>query len=398
MQCLFLLGRQPALGLAELESLYGGASITPIGAPVTAALVDIDSKRVDFDRLGGSVKFAVVLATLPGTDWRSIEQYLIKAAATIGATTPEGKIQLGLSAYGLRISTSQLLATGLTLKKALKSVGRSVRLIPNKDIELNSASVLHNHLTGDTGCEFIIFRSGSVTIIARTLHVQDIEAYTVRDRERPKRDARIGMLPPKLAQIIINLAAGLTKPLDRAGTILDPFCGTGVVLQEALLMGYGAYGSDLEPRMIEYTDLNLEWLTANFASKPPITTEIADATSHTWGPIYSSLACETYLGRPFTSSPDAEILAQTISECNLIISKFLRNLRPQLPAGFRLCVAIPSWNSGNGEFKRLPLIDSLAELGYNHISFKHARTNDLIYHRADQIVARELLVLQKLAN
>ena len=163
-------------------------------------------------------------------------------------------------------------------------------------------------------------------------------------------------------------------------------------------MGYGAYGSDLEPRMIEYTDLNLEWLTTNFASKPPIITEVADATSHTWGPIYSSLGCETYLGRPFTSLPDAEILAQTISECNLIISKFLRNLRPQLPASFRLCIAIPSWSSGHGEFKRLPLIDSLAELGYNRISFKHARTNDLIYHRADQIVARELLVLQKIAN
>ena len=80
--------------------------------------------------------------------------------------------------------------------------------------------------------------------------MQDIESYTKRDRERPKRDAKVGMLPPKLAQIIINLAAGqlpeeklqnicdipLGEPIPRrllGQTVLDPFCGTGVILQEA---------------------------------------------------------------------------------------------------------------------------------------------------------------------
>jgi 2-polyprenyl-3-methyl-5-hydroxy-6-metoxy-1,4-benzoquinol methylase len=105
------------------------------------------------------------------------------------------------------------------------------------------------------------------------MFVQDIEAYGARDQARPARDARVGMLPPKLAQTIINLAAGrpetrMDKHWDSADglgrfMVLDPFCGTGVILQEALLMGYSVYGSDIEPRMAEYTKKNLQWLVSN---------------------------------------------------------------------------------------------------------------------------------------
>lgn len=64
----------------------------------------------------------------------------------------------------------------------------------------------------------------------RTSFVQDIESYTARDQARPMRDARVGMLPPKLAQIIINLALSNNDITE----VLDPFCGTGVVLQEGI--------------------------------------------------------------------------------------------------------------------------------------------------------------------
>ena len=50
----------------------------------------------------------------------------------------------------------------------------------------------------------------------------------------------------------------------RNALLLDPFCGTGVVLQEALLMGYDVYGTDLEPRMIDYSGANLDWLSERF--------------------------------------------------------------------------------------------------------------------------------------
>jgi tRNA (guanine10-N2)-dimethyltransferase len=261
-------------------------------------------------------------------------------------------------------------------------------------------------------------QSGGQTIIAQTVAIQDIADYTIRDRNRPKRDARVGMLPPKLAQTIINLAIGTDEYMRvahtltndvcipesdttamRAGraktTVLDPFCGTGVVLQESLLMGYRAYGTDIDQRMIAYSKANLEWLDATYHNAPPDTWRLqrGDATNTTWESPISTVACETYLGRPFTSVPSPEILAQTKADCNLIIKKFLQNIYGQLPSGTRLCIAVPAWQIGPHRFQHLPLIDQLPDMGYNQVSFQHVRGADLLYYRADQIVARQLLII-----
>ncbi len=406
-----ILGRQPELGLAELESLYGPAKVRKVGGK--AAVVSVDPCLLAFDRLGGSVKFCKILAGLDTTDWKEIEKFLLKVSPGQSGRMPEGKMRLGLNVIGLDVSLKRLEATGLTLKKAIRKTGRSVRLIPNKSLELNAAQVSHNRLTGPTGWDLILLRDGKKTMIAQTVKVQDIEAYTRRDRGRPKRDTKVGMLPPKLAQLIINLAAGelsedvLTDicdiPADREiplprldKTLLDPFCGTGVVLQEAALMGYEVYGSDLEPRMVDYSRQNLEWLAGDFRL-PAVCCrlETGDATDHKWKPPLDLVAAETYLGRPFTSPPSAEILSQTAADCNLILKKFLKNIHGQLKPGTRLCLAVPVWQTKTGGFKKLPLIDQMSVLGYNRVSFEHARGEDLIYHRPGQIVGRQLIVITR---
>ena len=411
-----ILGRQPALGLAELESLYSTARVTPVGHE--AARVAVMPCSIDYARLGGTIKLCKLLSVQETTNWKLLEKFLVSVAPMQAAKMADGKMHLGLSAYEMDVTPQQLLASGLNIKKAIqKQTGRSVRLVPNKDLDLNAAQVIHNKLASDHGWELVFVRDGDRTIIAQTLFVQDIDSYSERDFGRPKRDARVGMLPPKLAQILINLATGPAefdtikedlsgdicfKPEDdakmhagRAGmTVLDPFCGTGVVLQEALLMGYRAYGTDLEPRMAEYTRLNLDWLSRG-RQLPAYVLADGDATSYQWQQPVSMVASEVYLGRPFTSQPSADILAQTVSECNLIIKKFLRNIHGQLPAGTRLCLAVPAWQVRSGQFKHLPLIDALGDMGYNRVRFERVRDTDLLYYRADQIVARELLVITR---
>jgi tRNA G10 N-methylase Trm11 len=457
MQSILLLGRQPALGLAELESLYGSAAVRKVGA--TAAVVDVDPCLLAFDRLGGSIKFCKILASLETINWKEIEKFVIKVAPGHSQQMPEGKMHLGLSVQGIETNIRQIEATGLNIKKAIRKTGRSVRLVPNKELELSSAQVHHNKLTTETGWELVFIRDGDNTIVAQTVKVQDIASYTVRDRERPKRDARVGMLPPKLAQIILNLSTGkipeeqlssicdipadatIPRPkLDK--TVLDPFCGTGVLLQEAILMGYDAYGSDIDKRMVDYTTQNLDWLKDMYTvSASPVGLEIGDATNHQWTHTIDFVACETYLGKPFTGTPDPQVLAQTIGDCNLIIKKFLHNLWPQLKPGARLCLAVPAWNmspthasttskpylsgprpdaahksrgtqyaqaiprrmpervlspaSVQKNFRFLPLIDQIEDLGYNRVSFEHVPNADLLYYRADQTVARQLIVLTK---
>jgi tRNA (guanine10-N2)-dimethyltransferase len=392
---VFILGRQPALGLAELESLFGADKVTPLPG---AAVVDADPSTVPFARLGGSMKLAKLLTELPYTDFRKLIDYVDKTLPEHLQYIPEGKIKLGLSCYGVKTTPNDINRAALRIKKTVKAAGRSVRVVPNNELALGSAQVIHNQLTSLVGLELVFLVHDGKTFLAQTVAEQDIEAYAARDQKRPMRDSKVGMLPPKLAQIIINLSGAKSM-----GIIWDPFCGTGVLLQEALLMDIDAYGSDIDPRMIDYSQANLDWLAQKYDASHggPYSMwyrlEVADATTVVFkttvhpGPI-SAIACETYLGRPFSSTPDGKILQEVIQDVNLIHKRFLQNVASQTKAGFRLCIAVPAWRVGSG-FRHLKVLDNLEELGYNRIDFVHARREDLIYHREGQVVARELVVL-----
>jgi tRNA G10 N-methylase Trm11 len=380
-----LLGRQPKIGLAELESLFGEA--TPVGDH--AAFVKSDA--ADISRLGGTLKLARPIAEIPTTEWRKISDFITNNFLSYLSDLPSGKVKLGISIYGVRANSQQVFRTGLELKKIARQAGYSLRFIPGMGPALNSAQVLHNQLTGNLGIELCLIRNGNKTWIAQTVAVQDVDDYARRDFGRPKRDAFVGMLPPKLAQIMINLAINQqTQPIN----ILDPFCGTGVVLQEALIAGYNTCGSDLNPKMIDYTTQNLEWLQKTYTIKhQPGKLELADATKHDWSSFnFTNVVCEAYLGQPLSGLPKPEKVREIIGTCNVITEKFLKNLRPQLKPGTKHCIAVPAWFGGK-TFKHLPVLDHLESLGYNRLRFQHSSNEDLIYHREDQIVARELLVL-----
>ena len=105
---------------------------------------------------------------------------------------------------------------------------------------------------------------------------------------------------------MINLAVQL-KPLDY---ILDPFCGSGTILQEAILMGYRAIGSDIEQKAVENSEKNLEWFRNRYSVPPnryklfkshageislmiPNYKVAAIVTEGTLGPIYTKLPKKT---------------------------------------------------------------------------------------------------------
>jgi len=402
---LCILGRQPALGLAELESLYGAEHVKPLGSH---ALLDVPAEEIDFTNLGGTIKTARLLSAIDSTRWPELAKYLIDKIPEHTIYLPEGKFTLGLSVYGIQASVKQMEAALLEVKKLVRKSGRPVRIVPNKEPVLNSAQVLHNKLTYKGAWELIFIKDGAKTWLAQTLFVQDIEAYGARDQARPHRDARVGMLPPKLAQIIINLAAGrpqtrMDKRWDSGDglgrfLVLDPFCGTGVVLQEALLMGYSVYGTDIDPRLVEYSKKNIRWLVEkNPNIEGKVNIEPADATSYRW-PGFSVIASEVFLGRPLAALPPPDKLKVIISDADLITKKFLRNLAPQLQTGRGLCLAVPAWRRADGRLIDLPVLDKLTEMGYNYWDLKHARRDELVYYREGQVVARRLLRLRKQEN
>ena len=318
MKYLAVLGRQPEISIAELEAT---------------------DFCTDIERLGGTMKLAEKL------DERPIE-YLQKL--------PEGKITLGVSDYSEKASRKTATTEALKLKKILVRHGRSVRVVENKDATLSTATSLHNGLSGKNERKIELIKVNDEWY--KIIGVQDIEAYAKRDQARPARDAFVGMLPPKLAQILINLCG----PLPAGATVLDPFCGTGVVLQEAILMGYRAYGTDISEKMIEYSDRNMKYF--DFKNYK---VEVGDAVSFKWAEKIDAVACEGYLGKPMSMIPNEMKLKTQKQECKAIIIGFLKNLAGQIKTKTPVVIAVPAWLRENGEYSRLEILDEIEKLGYN---------------------------------
>lgn len=393
MHYIALLGRQPAIGMAELERVFGNAQWFSHDSTV------VDSDHFDIQRLGGTVKAGQIVTQLSASDWRKASMEIVRIYSAKWANA-SGKITLGISAYGFKVSPRDVQRTGLILKSHLKQHDVSLRLVPNEQSVLGTATSHHNKLgLASNKVELLVVRGhGGKVVIAESTGAQNITSLARRDQERPARDAFVGMLPPKLAQIMVNLALSPSSQKDNHDqVILDPFCGTGVLLQEALLLGYNVYGTDLSDKMIDYSKKNLEWLTSRFEIRNS-RFELAqgDAMGYKWHPPIDAISCEAYLGQPFSAPPSAEKLTQVRGNCDHIITKFLRNIGNQLQSGTPLCVAVPAWNDGHDNFTRLPLVKKLDQLGYRSIEFKNVNAKDLLYYRPGQVVARELLVLEKM--
>jgi tRNA G10 N-methylase Trm11 len=381
----FVLGRQPEFGIAELEGIFPDQKINIINEKIISINRTVDKDLMD--RLGGTVKIAEELITLKKSQNISLESIVNKFIPETVILLPEGKINFGISYYGKNYSPKDVERLSITIKKLVKKAGRSIRVVPNKELELSSAQVFHNKLTKKTGFELIIMEDSSSIIFAKTIAVQNIDSYSSRDQQRPYRDAKIGMLPPKLAQIMLNIINPLTSSL-----VLDPFCGTGVILQEALLMHLEVIGTDLDKRMVEYSTKNIEWLKLRYPGLKNALIESGDATTHKWNQVIDCIVTECYLGKPFFQSPNINTIGVETQFVNDLILKFLKNIHPQIIAGTKLCLAIPAWRYGN-DFLHLPILDHLDEIGYNPMSFKNLDTNKLIYFRENQTVARQMLLL-----
>lgn len=383
-----ILGRQPHLSVAELERLYGAKSVRWFSE--SAAI--ITSQAYCFDDTAGTQKAGRIVTELKG-NWKNVSQKIIKAYAEAWSDH-EGKITLGISAYGFSDATARSVQkTGIILKKKLREHDVSVRLIPNSDAALNTATSHHNKLgLSDNKVELIVIKNNNNNVIvAESVGAQNITALARRDQERPKRDAFVGMLPPKLAKLIVNLAVGDAKN----GTVLDPFCGTGVVLQEAMLRGFDVYGTDLAEKMVQYSQENIQWLArTHHIDEHTANIECGDAMKHQWSEHVSYVAAETYLGQPFSAPPSPAKQKQVQDNCNHIIGDFLKNLHTQLDDNTTLCIAVPAWRGKDGGFTHLPLIQNIEAYGYERIELTHVRDEHLIYYREDQVVARQLLILK----
>lgn len=320
---------------------------------------------LDLHRLGGTIKWGEVFAELDRVDYSQLADFL-------ESVRPEsGKLDFGVSCAGLQRLNLKTVLIGL--KKELAARGVAARFV-NKNFEnLSSAQVEKQGLLA-RGVELLLVGSDSKILAAVTRQVQPYDSYRARDYEKSARDARVGMLPPKLAQILVNLAAGDQPNLK----IYDPFCGTGTVLVEAALLGHAIAGSDISPEMVAAARQNLA--AGSFAG---------EATEHdARRPLRiqaDAVATEGYLGPRFSRAASPAEAEKISAELADLYSRCFAWLPMR-----RVAICFPAWLQPGRTpiFSGKVIIPAVEKLGWK-------KRGAWLYSRPDQFVGREVVVLEK---
>lgn len=387
----FILGRETDLCKAEIFSILekNNEKYQIILNTRDVLIVDGVSQKIDIDKLGGTIKLFEVLGTeLPKEKLNNFIQSKVEINQT------EKRINFGISGYG-HIQANNIYAIGKKIKEKLVENGLKARLVTGKFKDLSSVIVTENKLL-ERGFEMIIVENKGKYFVGQTVAVQNYKAYSKRDFGRTARDDRSGMLPPKLAQILVNIGG---KSTDK--TVYDPFCGSGTVLQEAALMGFqNIYGSDLSEKAVADTKKNLEWLSSLLPEQnnESLVTNIfqSDVLSPSLPAKADLIVGEGYLGEPTRrnvakATSDAKNLAD-------FYLKALTQLSRILNENGRIVLALPYFIIGK-EKVYLPLIERLNLTGLKQITIPNSTMtlrHSFNYARPDSFVGREIFVLEKI--
>lgn len=394
---LFVYGRTPSLSAAELAAVFRrDLGRLPKVSPGTGFLISeepIADSRQLIAGLGGTVKIGRVLVT--GQRWNN-QEFAGAIADAVDRSLIGKRSVYGLSFLGQR-HHQHLKRLTQAVKRRLAEQGIRVRyVLPREGEQLSSVTVEKEGLLED-GAEVLIGQTAEGTVLARTEAVQPFEALSQRDYGRPQRDPLAGMLPPKLAMILVNLS-GL-KPKQ---TLLDPFCGSGTILQEAELLGFQSLvGTDGSPEAIAASRENLKWLLEHSAIDPKGVTLVlrqatVDALTKLLGPTsVEGIVSEPFLGPPLRRTTQPQVISRALQEVTGLYRRFLAMARTVIKPNGVLVTVVPMFRTGKQSFRE----PSLDFHGFRPIEFPLLawgfRDRRLVYGRPDQHVFRKILALRK---
>lgn len=372
----FILGQASRLAVAELLNVLNQPKHYLWQDNFLIADTELEPTEL-LKQLGGTVKIAKIIANFKNlTDFKTADwcKYLETQKF-------EGKFTFGFSLYqGNQKDYQYLLKLALSVKKELKAK-TSIRLVTSKESILSSVIVTKNNLLNK---ELLFLKTANDWTLAVTIAVQDFDAYGQRDILRPERDSRSGMLPPKLAQMMINLGA-TNKNLN----LLDPFCGSGTILQEAMLLGFkNIYGTDISPKAINDTQKNIDWLKNKYTLKNKINLKLSDVQN--LNKIFKNKEIDLIITEPFMG--DARNLQEsTILELKKLYYQAFLSFAKICSAQAKIIFIFPEINLKNQTINTLDK-KAIASCGWQQI---HSPLGELIYQRPGQTVSRNITLWQK---
>ena len=369
MYC-FILGKDPELSLAELYAVHPDALFSLISGDFVVMETNQNLDQKTFDRLGGVVKMAEIKAQVEKEELN--EAMLEVLLAGHGS----GKLNYGVSVYGMPERNLKTLLIGL--KKLLQSAKISSRFANQNFLNLSIAQK-----KGLKGSEVLVAQSGTQFFVGQVVAAQDIDSYSKRDFQKPFRDMKVGMLPPKLAQILINLTGS-------RGPVWDPFCGGGVLLMEGLLMGLDMVGSDIDEKTLVGAEKNTEWIQKTFHLNTKIDLFAHDATDPVPKKSIDAIAFEGYLGPPQTKLKAERELRAIISQLDQLYTHFFDTLKKAQFKG-PIVTALPFFKAMQGREVSLGCLEKIRDMGFEAQSLlPHKKVTRLRYARRDQLVGREI--------
>ncbi len=387
MDYFFVLGSHPALSLAELEARVAGRwQVINDNLALVSQAAELPADLLEY--LGGTIKFGHVIGRLAQLD-EAAAKMIAEQLLTIAPA--EKKICFGLSNYDRRPLSRDL---GIKIKRQLQESGRAVRWVISREAALSSVVVEQNHLLSGVG-EEVLWPQNNYWQWGVTMAVQPFKSLSARDYGRPARDDQSGMLPPKVAQIMLNLAG-----LEPGDSILDPFCGSGTVLQEAALMKAGRIiGLDNSATAVVNSQTNWQWLAARWAVAVEPEIGLADArqaSAELAGQKIDRIVTEPYLG-PQRGRRDFAMITQ---ELNKLYSQALSDWQKIIAPGGRVVMIWPVFIDGQRKHLVRPNITGWRKIDYSQLAKQlwpkqYTEDGNLLYGRPGQAVWRAIVGLER---
>lgn len=419
-QYFFILGKTPTLSLSEIITTFNAFqlnySLTHFSPEAAIFSLESNIDQLPLMKiLGGTVKFGVIMQESEYVKDQNEFDHIFQVKELIKfLPTEAGKIHIGISLYDvgtnkhyLDLFTTKLKALNISLKEGLTEEGLKVGFPQIKGRFLSSVSVAKNRLL-TKGAEVVLLLTSNKVIIGKTLAVQEFQQFSFRDYGRPQRDKRAGIMPPKLARIMINLAS-----VKKDQVILDPFCGSGTVLQEAILLDYQhLYGSDISNQAIENTETNLAWLFENF---PRLNRDLYKITiknidvnqisKYLPQNTIEAIVTEPYLGPPLFRKPDEGFVRKIMTDLSkLYLSAFSEFARLLKNNGI-VIIIFPAFEV-NDQIYFLEIMEKIKSLGFkqkdffppelkNNFHLQLTKRETILFGSAEQFLRREIISFQK---
>lgn len=259
---IFVLGKNKELSIAEIlswfESHDAAFRIKDIGKYFLH--LQLDHEAPPIEQLGGTIKMVKPLFECSEKELHGFMESM--PLERLFSRMEKENVLFGVSLYGTKNTEPHMQARlAMIIKEKLKEEGKTARFMPSRPNEpwLTHVEIIKKDLI-EKSADICVCIAGEKAYIGRTEEVHNPFGFQKRDVGRPSQRTGLAM-PPRLAKILVNLS-------EARKTLLDPFCGIGTILQEALLNGLEVVGTDIDPSAISMCRENMKWLSHEYNISP----------------------------------------------------------------------------------------------------------------------------------